>query len=86
MLLKFSQESGHCSNHEVTVNDLLVNNHLNVSHQLHSLSQSEEYQAQYRPRYNHTPAVAQVEEHQGPDSVKQANTEQVLTCAVPENS
>lgn len=58
------------------MNDLLVNNHPNVSHQLHSLSQFEEFQAQYRPMYNHTPAVAQVEEHQGPDSVKQTNNEQ----------
>ena len=67
------------------MNDLRVNNHLNVSHQLHSLSQFEEFQAQYRPTYNHTPAVVEVEEHQGLDSVKQANTAQMVKCAVPEN-
>ena len=63
------------SNHEVAVNHLLVNSHLNVSHQLHSLSQFVGFQGQYHPMYNHIPAVAQVEEHQGPDSVKQTNTE-----------
>lgn len=34
--------------------------------------------------YNRIPAVVQVEEHQGPDSVIQTNTKQMLKCAVPE--
>ena len=67
------------------MNDLLVNNHPNVSHQLHSLLQFVEFQERYRPMYNHLPAVVKVEEHQGPDSVIQTKTEEMLKCAVPEN-